>query len=162
MSSTNRKSAADGTPTYLVSGDPNRKITDFAFHETTAGAYVPVWLNDLADDVTLEGSLMNGAVKGPDAVREILGFIRTLYQDQRINFAGQYNDDSYLEDYNATVCGEPIGAFVRVARNPAGQAQHIAAGYRPRKSLLLLSQAVGEHFAGTPFSEYFPTGGDEA
>ena len=46
------------TATYLGSGDPARRRTD----------YFPVWLNDL-DDVTLEASAINGAAQGPEAVR---------------------------------------------------------------------------------------------
>jgi hypothetical protein len=42
----------------------------------------------------------------------------------------------------------------------AGQAQHIAASYRPRGSALLASRLVGEHFTGTPIAEYFSSSGD--
>ena len=41
------------TATYLGSGDPARQRTD----------YLPVWLKNLADDVTLEASAMEGAVE---------------------------------------------------------------------------------------------------
>ena len=56
--------STDPNPTYLESGDPTLVLTDFAFHTVAAGDYSPVWLNSLADDVTLEGSMMNGAVRG--------------------------------------------------------------------------------------------------
>jgi hypothetical protein len=142
-------------PTYLRSGDPARRLTDFAFHATAARDYHPVWLDSLADDVTLEGSAMNGAVQGAEAVRAIVVYIRTLYEHQEFNFAGPYGENGFLEDYNAKVRGEPIGNVVLVTRNAAGQAQHIAANYRPRNTLLLLSRLIGEHFAGTPYSEHF-------
>jgi hypothetical protein len=67
--------SSNRTPTHLASGDPGRKLTDFALNPTTAGGYAPVWLHNLADDVTLEGSMMNGAVgtaqrmEGPDPER---------------------------------------------------------------------------------------------
>jgi hypothetical protein len=32
----------------------------------------PAWLDNLADDVTLEGSMMDGFVQGPEAVRTVL------------------------------------------------------------------------------------------
>jgi hypothetical protein len=44
---------------------------------------------------------------------------------------------------------------VLVARNAAGQAQHIAANYRPRHTLLLLSRLIGEHFADSPLGKHF-------
>ena len=53
---------------YLVSGDPARSLTD----------YYPSWLDNLADDVTIMGSAMDGVAQGPEAVRIILAGIRTL------------------------------------------------------------------------------------
>ena len=150
----------EGTPTYLDTADPDRRVTDFASNTTAARDYVPVWLDCMADDVTLEGTMMNGAVRGAERVRAILGYIRTLYEDQQFSFAGPYGDDGFLEVYNTRVRGEPIGSVVLVTRNAAGQAQHIAASYRPRRSALLASQLVGEHFAGTPIAEYFASSGD--
>ena len=160
MSTTNNASSIEGTPTYLDTGDPDRRVTDFASNTTPARDYFPVWLNCMADDVTLEGALMNGAVRGPEAVREILGFIRTLYEDQQFIFAGPYGEDGFLEVYNTRVHGEPIGSVVLVTRNAAGDAQHIAASYRPRRSILLVARLLAEHFAGTPYAEYFASSGD--
>jgi hypothetical protein len=106
----------------------------------------------------VEGSLLDGAVQGADAVRTIIGAIRTLYDRQEFNFAGPWGDNSFLEDYTAQVRGEPIGCIALVTRNAAGQTQHIAANYRPRSSLLLLSRLLGEKFAGTPIGEHFLAG----
>ncbi|HXZ75343.1 MAG TPA: hypothetical protein VEH31_31360 [Streptosporangiaceae bacterium] len=47
-----------------------------------AADYQPVWVASLADEVTLEGSAMNGVVRGAETVRSILTYIRTLYDDQ--------------------------------------------------------------------------------
>jgi hypothetical protein len=135
----------DGTPTYLGGDDPGGRFAD----------YYPAWLDNLCDDVTIEGSLLDGAAQGAEAVRTIVGAIRTLYDQQKFNYAGPYRDNGWLEDYAAQVRGEPIGCVVLVTRNAAGQAQHIAANYRPRSSLLLLSRLLGEKFAGTPYAKYF-------
>ena len=117
--------------------------------------YYPAWLDNLADDVTLEGSAMNGVVQGAEAVRTLLVYIRSLYDHQEFNFAGPYGEDGFLEDYTAGVRGEPIANVTLVTSNAAGQAQHIVGNYRPRSTLLLLSRLVGEHFAGTPYGEHF-------
>jgi hypothetical protein len=137
-------------PTYMGSADPIRSAR--------YADYFPAWLNDLAEDVTIEGSLLDGAAEGPEAVRTIVGAIRTLYEHQQFNFAGPYGDDGFLEDYTAQVSGEPIAAAVLVTRNAAGQTQHVAANYRPRSSLLLMSRLLGEKFAGTPYADYFLAG----
>jgi hypothetical protein len=103
----------------------------------------------------VEGSLLDGAVQGAEAVRTILVAIRGLYDHQEFNFAGPYGDNGFLEEYTAQVRGEPIGCVVLVTRKGAGETQHIAANYRPRSSLLLLSRLMGEKLAGTHYAEYF-------
>jgi hypothetical protein len=131
--------------TYLTSGDPARPLT----------GYYPSWLDNLADDITIEGSAMDGVAQGAEAVRTILVAIRTLYEHQEFNFAGPVGDNGLLEDYTAHVQGEPVSCIVLIARNAAGQAQHIVANYRPRSSLLLLSRLVGEKLAGTSLDRHF-------
>ena len=109
----------DRAPTYIGGGDPAGRFTD----------YYPAWLENLADDVTIEGSLLDGAALGPGAVRTIVGAIRTLYDHQVFNFAGAYGNNGWLEDYTAQVRGEPIGCAVLLTSNAAGQTQHVAANY---------------------------------
>ena len=141
----------------LAEGDPPTYVTRYDGVRVPATDYHPVWLGNLADDVTLEGSAMNGVVRGAEAVRSIVTYIRTLYDYQKFNFAGPYGENGFLEDYTAGVRGEPIGNVVLVTRNAAGQAQHIVANYRPRNTLLLFSRLMGEHFAGTAYGEHFAT-----
>ena len=131
--------------TYLESGDAASSLTD----------YYPSWLDDLADDVTIEGSAMDGAAQGAEAVRTILTAIRTLYESQEFNFVGPVGETGLLEDYTAQVRGGPISCVVLVSRNAAGQTQHIVANYRPRSSLLLLARLVGEKLADTPLAKHF-------
>ena len=130
-------------PQYLGSGDPALKN------------YYPAWLDNMADDATVEGSMLNGAVQGADAVRSVVATIRSLYDRQEHKFAGPYGDNGFLEDYVAEVHGEPIGCVVLVTRNAAGQTQHVVASYRPLSSLLHFSRLLREKFAGTPIAERF-------
>jgi hypothetical protein len=130
-------------------------LTQFDGVEVPSAEYRPVWVANLADDVTIEGSAMDGVVQGAEAVRSVVTFIRTLYDSQEVNFAGPYGENGFLEDYIAHVRGEQLGNVVLVARNAAGQAQRIVANYRPRTTLLLVSRLIGEHFAGTPLGEHF-------
>lgn len=129
---------------YLRPGDP--ALAD----------YYPAWLDNLADDVTVEGSMLDGAVQGADAVRSIVVGIRELYGDsQEFHFAGPCGDNGWLEDYIARVEGNPLGCVNLVTRNAAGKTQHVVASYRPRSSVLLFSRLLGEKFAGTPFGGQF-------
>jgi hypothetical protein len=153
MSTEGKASADAGTPTYLTRFDGER---------VAATDYRPVWLDRLADDVTIEGSAMNGVVQGADAVRSVVTSIRALYESQEFNFAGPYGENGFLEDYSAQVRGgERVGNVVLVTRNAAGQAQHIVANYRPRTTLLHLSRLIGEQLADTAYGEHFATAAPE-
>jgi hypothetical protein len=153
MSTENKTLAEGGTPAY---------VTRFDGVRVPATDYQPVWVGSLADDVTLEGSAMNGVVQGAEAVRSIVTSIRALYDSQDFNFAGPYGENGFLEDYTAQVRGGgQIGNVVLVTRNAAGQAQHIVANYRPRTTLLHLSRLIGEQLAGTPYGEHFASSAPE-
>ena len=91
--------------------------------KTTVGAtdYYPAWLDNLADDVTLEGAAMNGAAHGAEAVHSIVTYARTLYEHQVFTFTGSYGDDGFFEEYTTPIKGEPTGVVVRVSFNPAGR-----------------------------------------
>jgi hypothetical protein len=129
----------------MGSGDPARRRDD----------YYPAWLDNLADDVTLEASAMDGAAQGAEAVRSIVVAAKTLYEYQELNFAGDYGDNGFLEEYTTQVRGEPLGVVGVVTRNAAGETQHIVVNHRPRSSLLLVSRLLGEKFAGTPYAKHF-------
>jgi hypothetical protein len=128
---------------YRGSGDP--ALSD----------YYPAWVDNLADDVVLEGSLLDGAIQGAEAVRSIVIAIRSLYDHQEHKYAGPCGDHGFLEDYVAQVRGEPIGCIVLVTRNTAGKTGNVVASYRPRSSLMLLSRLLREKFNGTPYGEQF-------
>ena len=117
--------------------------------------YYPAWLDNLADDVTVEGSMMDGFVQGAEAVRTVIASIRTLYDYQDFHAVGPFGDHGWFEDYTAGVRGEPIGNVTLVSRNAAGQAQHVVGNYRPRSTLLLLSRLIREKLVGTPYAEHF-------
>ena len=96
MTSIPSSQPAEGVPTYTEGGDPDGRFRD----------YYPAWLDNLAYAVTIEGSLLDGAALGPEAVRTIVGAIRALYENQQFNFAGAYGDNGWLEDHTALV---PLG-----------------------------------------------------
>jgi hypothetical protein len=133
----------------------NKTLVEFNGQTVTAAEYYPIWLNNLADDVTLEGSLMNDFVQGPKAVRTIVTCIRKIYERQEFSFAGPYGENIFFENYTGWVQGKPIGCTVMIIRNAAGQAQHLAVNYRPLNMVLLLSRLVGEYIAATPYSKHF-------
>jgi hypothetical protein len=85
----------------IGSGDPARNLSD----------YYPSSLDGLADDVSLEGSAMDGFVDGAEAVRNILVTMRSMYDHQEFNFVGSVGGNGLLEDYSARVRSERSAAW---------------------------------------------------
>ena len=128
---------------YLGSGDPALKD------------YYPAWVNNMADQATVEGSMLDGVVVGAENVRSIVLTIKSLYDRQEFRFVGPYRDNGWIEDYVAEVHGEPLGCVVLIERNGAGQTQHVVASYRPRTTVVYFARLLAEKFAGTPIAEHF-------
>ena len=128
---------------YLGSGDPALKN------------YYPAWLDNMADDATVEGSMLDGVVVGAESVRSVVLTIKSLYDRQEFKFVGPYGDNGWIEDYVAEVHGEPLGCVVLVKRNDAGETQHVVASYRPRTTVVYFARLLSEKFAGTPIAEHF-------
>ena len=155
-----KKFAGTALESIFVDGAPDpRGSVGATYLDNTNGAtdYYPQWLDNLADDVTLEGAAMNGTARGAETVRSIVLYARTLYQHQVFSFTGPYSDNGFLEQYTTPIKGQATGVVVRVTRNGAGDAQHVSVNHRPRSSVLLFSRLMGEKFADTAIGEHFIT-----
>lgn len=119
--------------------------------------YYPLWLDNLADDVTGEGAAMQGVAQGAEAVRAIVVAARVEYKDQEFSFTGDFGNDGFIEEYTCEIQGEPTKVVVTVHRNEEGKTQHLVVNHRPRSSVLLFARLMGEHFAGTPLAKLFIT-----
>lgn len=117
--------------------------------------YHPPWLDNLAEDVTMEAAVLNGVVTGKQDVLTLLAHARTLYEFQDFSFIGAYGEDGLVEDYASRVRGEPIANIAIVHRNAAGQATRLVMNHRPLAGVLLFSRLMGEHFKDTPYARYF-------
>ena len=130
---------------YLGSGDPALKD------------YYPPWLENMADDATVEGSMLDGVVVGAESVRSVVLTIKSLYNRQEFKFVGPYGDNGWIEEYVAEVHSHPLGCVVLIKRNDAGQTQNVVASYRPRTTVVYFARLLAEKFAGTPIAEHFAT-----
>ncbi|MBV9722534.1 MAG: hypothetical protein JO082_11550 [Mycobacterium sp.] len=117
--------------------------------------YYPEWLDQLADDVTLEASAMDGTARGADDVRTILSSARQLYEQQEFNFVGPCGDNRLVEHYSSLVHGMPTQVVVLVTFNASGQTQQVVVNHRPRAAMLQFSRLMLEKFAGTPHAKHW-------
>ncbi len=111
--------------------------------------YYPAWLDNLAEDAVLEGSMVDGAVQGADAVRSVVTTIRSFYDRQAHKYAGPCGELGFIEDYVAEVRGEAIGCVVLVRFNEDRKAQRVVASYRPRTAVVHFAQLLAQAFADT-------------
>jgi hypothetical protein len=93
----------------------------------------------------------------PSIVDEIVAVMRDTPED-RHGWRVRAIVAVFIEDYTAEVRGKPLGCFHLVTFNADGQAQHIAAHYRPLSSLMFFSRLLRERFAGTDHAERFLAG----
>ncbi len=117
--------------------------------------YYPVWLDNLANDVTLEAAAMDGTAQGTKDVGAIMVVAREQYENQVFSYAGPCGDYGFVEDYTAAVRGEPTRVIVLVTYNAAGQTQRIVVNHRPRSALLSFSRLMREKFAGTALAKHW-------
>jgi hypothetical protein len=119
--------------------------------------YYPWWLDNLADDVTGEGAAMQGVLQGAEFVHKVVTDARKIYENQQMQFTGDYGENGFLEEYTCKIQGQPTSVVVTVKRNAAGKAQHLVVNHRPRSSVLLFARLMGKTYAGTPLAKYFIT-----
>lgn len=129
--------------------DTSRKLDNQAPHLD----YYPHWLDNLADDVVLQGAVFNGELRGADDVGTMLSFARSLYAFQDFRFYGM-RGDLFLEDYRSRIRGteayHPAGVeiynFVVVYFNDKGETSQLVMNHRPQSATLLFSSLLTEHF----------------
>jgi len=117
--------------------------------------YYPVWLDNLADDVTLEAAAMDGTAHGAEDVRSIVVTAREVYDNQEFRFAGPAGDYGFVEDYTTEIRGVRTNVVVWVTFNAAGQTQQVVVNHRPRSALLSFSRLMLEKYSGTPLAKHW-------
>ena len=117
--------------------------------------YYPLWLDNLADDVSLEAAAMDGVARGMDDVRAVMVVARDQYENQVFSYAGPCGDYGFVEDYTSEVRGVKTRVVVLVTYNDAGQTQRIVVNHRPRSALLAFSRLMLEKFSGTTLAKHW-------
>jgi hypothetical protein len=117
--------------------------------------YYPLWLDNLADDVSLEAAAMDGVARGVDDVRAVMVVARDQYENQVFSYAGPCGDYGFVEDYTSEVRGVKTRVVVLVTYNDAGQTQRIVVNHRPRSALLAFSRLMLEKFSGTTLAKHW-------
>jgi hypothetical protein len=108
---------------------------------------------------TVEGSMLDGAVQGAEAVRTIVATIRTVYgASQEFHFTGPWGRTAGSRTTSLGSTTSPLAASFWLRATPLGRRSRVVASYRPVSTVLYFSRLLREKFAGTPYAKYFLDG----
>jgi len=104
----------------------------------------PPWLSKLADDATLEATVLKRPVEGKATILALLKHAIPLYEFQRFTYRGDVAPGLFMESYRAQIRGVPIECLVLVHMNAAGRADSLLIDHRPLDAALLFSRLMWE------------------
>jgi hypothetical protein len=114
----------------------------------------PPWLERLADDATMEATVLKRPVEGKENIVALLKHAITLYEFQDFTYRQNFGPDFFMESYRSQIRGVPIECSVLVHINSAGQADSLLINHRPPDAALLFSRLMWEQ-VGDRYGELF-------
>lgn len=111
------------------------------------------FLDDLADDVTLISNVLQGEVKGKNAVLATIKTGAQIYANQATTYLNRLSDGRTLIEYDAElVGGRQVHAVVVIDWNNDNKATKLNIGFAPLGGALAFSTRLGELLAGTDYT----------
>ncbi|MGO8257068.1 hypothetical protein [Rhizobium ruizarguesonis] len=113
------------------------------------------FLDDLADDAELRGTVLRRPVSGRDNIKRLVEAVGTLYASQQPTFYGAIDQRHFLQ-YQATLrTGLDLEAVGVIERDETGLVQRVAMTFAPLDAAVSLSaelrDIVGEEFGDNLF-----------
>ncbi|MDQ0996214.1 hypothetical protein QFZ34_001391 [Phyllobacterium ifriqiyense] len=113
------------------------------------------FLDDLADDAELRGTVLRRPVSGRDNIRRLVEAVGTLYAAQTSTFYGAIDQRHFLQ-YKATLrAGLDLEAVGVIERDDTGLVRRVAMTFAPLDAALSLSAGlagvVGKEFGDDLF-----------
>ena len=110
----------------------------------TPAAGLPLWLAKLAEDATLEATVLKRPVEGRADILAVIKHAVTLYEFQRFSYKGEIGDRLYLESYRSQIQGVPIETLLVAHLNDQGEADSVVINHRPLNAAMLFSKLMSE------------------
>jgi hypothetical protein len=110
----------------------------------------PPWIAKLAEDATLEATVLKRPVEGRENILALIKHAIPLYEFQNFTYKDDINDRFFIESYSSKIRGVPIECLVLVHMNENGEADSLVINHRPLDAALLFSKlmwdAVGDRY----------------
>ncbi|RQR30281.1 hypothetical protein DIE23_20300 [Burkholderia sp. Bp9143] len=119
------------------------KFNDTAPVMTPAGG-PPLWLASLAENATLEATVLKRPIEGRANILSVIKHAVSLYEFQQHTYKGMVGDGLYLESYQSRVHGVPIETVVVAHVNEHGETDAVVINHRSLDAALLFSQLMSE------------------
>jgi hypothetical protein len=104
----------------------------------------PLWLAKLADNATLEATVLKRPVEGRADILAVIKHAVSLYEFQHHSYKGEIGNGLYLESYRSQIQGVPIETVVVAHLNEKGETDSVVINHRPLEAMLLFSKLMGE------------------
>ena len=117
----------------------------------------PPWLAKLADDATLEATVLKRPIEGKELIVALLREAIPLYDFQNFTYRGEVGTNFFMESYRAEIQGVPVECAVWVHINGNGEADSILINHHPLEAALLFSRLMWER-VGDRYGDLYLTG----
>jgi hypothetical protein len=145
---------------HAADGEHNMKFNDTAPVMAPAGG-PPLWLAKLAENATLEATVLKRPVEGRADILSVIRHAVSLYEFQHHTHKGTIGDNLYMESYRSQIQGVPIETLVMAHLNEHGEADSVIINHRPLNAMLLFSKLMWER-VDERFRDLYLTGPEAA
>jgi hypothetical protein len=121
----------------------------------------PLWLARLAEDATLEATVLKRPVHGRADILSVIRHAVSLYEFQHHSYKGEVGNGLYMESYRSQIQGVPIETLVMAHLNDKGEADSVIINHRPLEAVLLFSKLMWER-VDERFRDHYLTGPEAA
>ncbi|MEX3811274.1 hypothetical protein AB3X96_13570 [Paraburkholderia sp. BR13439] len=104
----------------------------------------PLWLTNLAENATLEASVLKRPIEGRADILSVIKHAVSLYEFQQHSYKGAIGDSLYMESYRSQIQGMPIETVVVAHMNEHGETESVVISHRPLNAVLLFSKLMWE------------------
>lgn len=119
------------------------KFNDTAPVLAPAGG-LPFWLARLAEDATLEATVLKRPVEGRADILSVIKHAVSLYEFQHHSYKGETGNGLYMESYRSQIQGMPIETLLVAHLNEQGEADSVVINHRPLNAAMLFSKLMWE------------------
>jgi hypothetical protein len=117
----------------------------------------PPWLAKLAENATLEATVLKRPIEGRANILAVLKHAVPLYEFQHFSYKGEIGNGLFMESYRSQVQGVPIETIVVAHMNENGEADSVVINHRPLNAALLFSNLLWQR-VDDQFRDHYLTG----